>query len=139
MFFTDVPREKAEMAVRSNPFGVECKILSYPRTGSKRNGDGREFGGQKWRLCTARFWCAAWWARPTRLACSGAGGLVGLDFDGVGEVEGSGHEVADGDVLAVLDVAGEHVGLEPIEAPGIFDGDDGVGGGDDALQGEGAV
>lgn len=64
---------------------------------------------------------------------------MGLDFDGVGEVEGSSHEVADGNVLAVLDVAGEDGGLEPVEAPGVFDGDDGVGARDYAPQDEGSV
>jgi hypothetical protein len=58
--------------------------------------------------------------------------LFGLEFERVGQANGAFHFLADRDGLAALDVAGENAGFEPVEAPGIFDGDDRVGSGNDA-------
>ena len=65
--------------------------------------------------------------------------LAGLHFDGTREVHGAAHRCSDGEVLAVLDVAVEDAGFLPLEAPGVFDSDDGVHAGDHASDAEGAV
>lgn len=54
-------------------------------------------------------------------------------------MDGVGHEVADDQVLAMLEVAGEGGGLAPLEVPGVVDGDEGIGAGDDVADGEAAV
>jgi len=64
--------------------------------------------------------------------------LFGLEVDGGGEVDGFG-VVGDGDFFAVRGVAGDDVGLGPVEVPAIFNGDGSVRAGDDSGEGEAAV
>lgn len=50
--------------------------------------------------------------------------LTWLHFDGVWQVHGALHQLSDRHVLSVLHVPREHTRLQPLKAPGVFDGDD---------------
>src|SRR5215470_2726989 len=65
--------------------------------------------------------------------------LTRLNCDGVGEADGALHHFGDGDVLAMFDVAGEHIRLQPWGAPRVFYGNDSVGSGNDAAKREAPI
>lgn len=55
-----------------------------------------------------------------------SGCLFLLDFDRVRQMHGASHFFSDGQILTVLDVAGERARLQPFETPSIFDRDNRV-------------
>ena len=65
--------------------------------------------------------------------------LTWLHFDGLWQVHGTLHQLANRHVLSVLDVAREHTGLQPLKAPGVFHSDNRVGSGNHALECEASI